>query len=81
MFTYDLVDPALGSITTAVMVPHDKDELLGPDPFFMPDTECEHLKLPLGCEWLITTPLTIAIEDGIVTCAEEGSHAECMGLE
>ena len=65
----------------ALELHYDKDELLGPDPFFMPDTECEHLELPLGCEWLITTPLTIATEDGIVTCAEEGSHAECMGLE
>ena len=66
---------------TAVIVPHAKDKRLGPDPFFMPETEVEHLDLPLGCDWLITTPLTISVEDGIVTCAEEGSHTECMGLE
>ncbi|MHC4967318.1 MAG: MauE/DoxX family redox-associated membrane protein [Planctomycetota bacterium] len=81
MFNYDLVRPELGSITTAVVVPHSKDELVGPDPFFLPATECEHLELPTGCEWLITTPLTVTVEDGIVTCAEEGSHTECMGLE
>jgi hypothetical protein len=80
MFNFDLVQPELGSMTTAVLVPHAKDDKLGPDPFYVPDTECEHLELPLGCEWLITTPLIFTIEDGIVTCAEEGDHRACMGL-
>jgi hypothetical protein len=80
MFNFDLVRPELGSMTTAVMVPHGKNERLGSNPFPLPRTECEHLELPLGCEWLITTPLIITVEDGVVTCAEEGDHKGCMGL-
>jgi hypothetical protein len=81
MFHADLTDAALGSMTTAVEVPESKDQLRGSNPWPMPETMVEHLKLPLGCDWIFTTPLTLTIEDGIVTCAEEGGHERCMGLE
>jgi hypothetical protein len=81
MFHADLTDPALGSMTTAVEVPVSKDELRGSNPWPMAETRCEHLQLPVGCDWIFTTPLTLTIEDGIVTCAEEGGHMRCMGLE
>jgi hypothetical protein len=81
MFHLDLVDPALASMTTAVQVPVNKTSRLGENPWPMPQTNCEMLELPLGCDWLFTTPLTLTIEDGIVTCAREGDHTECMGLE
>jgi hypothetical protein len=80
MFHADLIDPALGSMTTAVEVPEDKTTLRGLNPWPMPETEVEHLQLPVGCEWIMTTPLTVTLEDGIVTCAQEGGHERCMGL-
>jgi hypothetical protein len=81
MFHADLTDPALGSMTTAVEVPESKNELRGSNPWPMPETRCEHLQLPVGCDWIFTTPLTLTVEDGIVTCAQEGGHTRCMGLE
>jgi hypothetical protein len=80
MFRVDLVMPALGSITTAIEVPYSKTRLTGPNPWPMVRTECEMLQLPLGCDWIMTTPLTLRIVDGIVECVEEGSHEECMLL-
>ncbi|MCH8166164.1 MAG: hypothetical protein IH889_11200 [Planctomycetes bacterium] len=80
MFLYDLTDPALGSMVTAVEVPQSKSVLTSSDAWPMPATECELLALPLGCDWIITAPLTITVENGIVTCATEGDHIQCMGL-
>ena len=81
MFEYDLTDPALAAKVTAVEVPEEKN-LLRPDhAWFMPETDCELLELPLGCDWIIQTPLALRIEDGIVTCAVEGDHKQCMELE
>lgn len=81
MFEMDLTDPSLGRMVTAVEVPDGRDLMTSPSAWFMPQTECEMLALPLRCEWIITTPLTLRIEDGVVTCAEEGDHKKCMGLE
>lgn len=81
MFYNDLTDPALGSMVTAIEIPADPDLLTSPDAWPMPETECELLALPLNCEWIITAPMTIAFEDGVVTCAQEGEHKKCMGLE
>ena len=81
MFEYDLTDPALAVNVTAIEVPEEKD-LLRPDhAWFMPETECELMELPLGCDWIIQTPLTIRIEDGKITCAVEGDHRQCMELD
>ncbi len=80
MFWEDLTDPALGSMVTAVEVPQSKSVLTSSDAWPMPATECELLALPLGCDWIITAPLTITVENGTVTCATEGDHIQCMGL-
>ena len=81
MFHLDLTNPALGSMTTAVLVPHSKTEKHPANPWPMPRTEVEHFELPVGVDWIMTTPLTVTLEDGIVTCATEGDHRACMGLE
>ena len=41
----------------------------------------ELLELPMGCKYTITTPLSLRIEDGKITCAQEGDHKECLGLK
>lgn len=81
MFDLDLSDPQLGSIVTAIELPTAKN-LMRPEEnaWPMPSTECELLSLPLGCDWVITPPMTFRIEDGIITCVKEGGHSECMGL-
>ncbi|MFK7961276.1 MAG: MauE/DoxX family redox-associated membrane protein [Phycisphaerales bacterium] len=81
MFRDDLTDPALGSKVTAVLVPFGKTERMAAGAWSVPDTECELLELPLGVDWIMTTPLTIRVEDGLITCAAEEDHRACMDLE
>lgn len=82
MFNEDLApDPVLAARVTAVEVPADKNRLTSPDAWPMPPTACESLSLPLGVDWIITTPLAIRIVDGVIECAEEGGHKSCLGLE
>jgi hypothetical protein len=40
-----------------------------------PCLDCLELELPVGVDWLITPPVVIAIENGIITCAQEGEDA------
>ncbi len=81
MFENDLTDPALAAKVTAIEVPEEKN-LLRPDhAWFMPETDCELMDLPLGCDWIIQTPWALRIENGIVTCATEGDHQQCMELD
>ena len=66
-FDFDLPAP-----TTLVAIPESLDgfETEGLLPDACPD--CGEVKeLPVGVDWLMTPPLVIAIEDGIVTCAQE----------
>ena len=81
MFVDDLLDPRLAVQVSAIQVPDRKAQMTADEAWPMPETRCEHLQLPLGCDWIITTPLTLRIEDGTVTCAEEGTHRECMELD
>jgi len=80
MFNNDFVHSAIGSKTTAIEVPMDKSTMTPPNPWPMPDTKCELMELPLGVDWIITTPLALRIENGIVTCANEGDHTPCISL-
>lgn len=80
MFDYDLTDPQLAAIVTAVEIPYAKDLMSSDHDWPMPETECELLSLPLGCDWVVTPPITFRVEDGIVTCAVEGGHSVCMEL-
>lgn len=77
MFKQDLApDATLAAQVTAVDVP-----TADAPTWEMPDTGCELLTLPSEVDWIITTPLTVRVENGIVQCATEADHRECMGLE
>jgi len=80
MFYNDLIDPELASMVTAVEIPEEKDQMRPEHAWEKIETDCELLSLPLGCDWLIESPLTFRIEDGKITCATEGEHSECMEL-
>jgi hypothetical protein len=80
MFQLDLSDPSLASMVTAVEVPVDDKRKTSPYAWPMPETDCELLDLPVGITWMLTTPLTLRIVDGVVECAEEGEHRTCMEL-
>ena len=80
MFRKDLVGE-LAAPVTAVEIPASKTQLRGDNPWSMPQTQCQLLTLPIGTDWILTAPLIITIENGVVTCAEEGNHRRCMGLE
>ncbi|NNF42454.1 MAG: hypothetical protein HKN62_05305 [Phycisphaerales bacterium] len=83
MFGHDFIEDAdLAARVTVVEVPDGPERLTSPDAWSMPDTAARHAApLPLGVNWIITTPLALRLEDGIVQCATEGDHTECMGLE
>ena len=81
MFREDLVDPQLAAMVTAIEVPDSKERLRSPNAWVMPMNDCELLALPVGCDWIMTTPVALRIVDGIVECATEGGHRECMELE
>jgi len=82
MFIDDLRSPEMMSMVTAIEVPDSKTVLTSPNAWWPgPSEDFELLSLPLGCDWIITTPLTLRIVDGIVECATEGDHRECMELE
>jgi hypothetical protein len=81
MFINDLIDSELASKVTAIAVPHSKTELLATNAWYMPLSDCELLDLPVGSEWIISTPLALRIENGVVTCAEESNHRGCFELE
>lgn len=80
MFQDFVADPDLASKVTAVLVPFGKNERMAAGSWALPVTDCELLELPLGVDWIMTTPLTIRVEDGRITCAEEEDHARCMDL-
>jgi hypothetical protein len=79
MFQEDLIFP-LAAPVTAVEIPASATQLTDEGAWDMPPTDCELLPLPLGCRWIINAPLTLAVENGIITCATEGDHKECMEL-
>ena len=81
MFREDLFDPQLAAMVTAIEVPDSKERRTSPNAWVMPMNDCELISLPLGCDWIMTTPVALRIVDGIVECVTEGSHRECMELE
>jgi hypothetical protein len=38
--------------------------------------QCDEGELPVGCEWIITTPIVVALQDGEVVCVVEGEDPE-----
>ena len=80
MFWSDLIKPYNPPVV-AIEIPGDKETLTAANSWDMPETNCILMNLPLGTDWIITSPLSLRIENGIVTCAEEGDHKECFGLK
>ena len=37
---------------------------------------CEDRELPVGTEWIMTTPIVVALDYGNVLCAKEGEDPE-----
>jgi hypothetical protein len=66
---------------TTIEIPDSKTVLTSDHAWALPpDVKFEMLSLPLGCDWIITPPLALTIEDGKVTCAVEGDGYEaCLG--
>ena len=79
MFYNELSNPEVASKTIAVEVPYSKSQMRPESgTWHMPRTECMMMELPIGTDWIITTPLALRVEDGIITCAREGEHAPCF---
>ena len=70
-FEFDLRAP-----TTLVAIPEAKDGFIGDSEFNNPCMECSETELPIGVDWIIGTPMVIAVEDGIIRCAIEGEESE-----
>lgn len=84
MFSLYLIAPLDGPVA-AVEIPASPTELTDPGAWLMPEIpagQIEHLALPLGATWVITSPIVVALENGTITCANEGSEfLECLGLK
>jgi hypothetical protein len=66
---------------TAVEIPFDRRNMRGPSPWDMPEVDVQHLALPLGPDWVMTPPIIITIENGVVSCAAEAEYEGCLGVE
>jgi hypothetical protein len=60
--------------THAVAIPEGRGGFATSGLHPMVCNECEQLELPIGCDWVITTPIVVAVEDGVVVCAQEGDE-------
>ncbi|HWB19496.1 MAG TPA: hypothetical protein VG711_04280, partial [Phycisphaerales bacterium] len=79
MFNRDLIHPQDAPVH-AVEIPDDLNVLTSAGAWKMPDNPCEILALPLGTRWIITPPLALTIEDGVVICATPHDYRKCLGL-
>ncbi|MEE2718169.1 MAG: MauE/DoxX family redox-associated membrane protein [Planctomycetota bacterium] len=67
--------------TTLVSIPENKDGFETEGLLDQPCLDCRELELPVGCEWLMTPPLVLALENGVVQCAKEAEDSdvpECL---
>ena len=62
--------------TTLVAVPESRDGFNYDGAFENPCDGCNKTELRIGSDWIIGTPLLIAIENGIVKCAVENEDYE-----
>jgi len=81
MFMDDLIIP-LDAPITAIEIPQDRNVLTDPAAWKMPNYKHVDLAaLPVGITlWMITPPLALRLENGIVTCATESEHKVCLGI-
>ncbi|MEE3002563.1 MAG: hypothetical protein VX908_07720, partial [Planctomycetota bacterium] len=70
-FAYGEVAP-----TTLVAIPESKSGFETEGLLDQPCLDCAELELPVGTDWLMTPPVLIAIEDGVVKCAKEADDSE-----
>lgn len=67
--------------TTLISIPESKDGFETEGLLDQPCFDCRELELPVGCDWLMTPPLVLALEDGVVQCAKEAEDSdvpECL---
>jgi hypothetical protein len=62
--------------TTLVAIPESIDGFFGEGEFENPCFDCDVTELQIGVDWIIGTPLVVAIENGIIKCAIENEEAE-----
>lgn len=89
MFHFDFAGrDDLTSGILAVEIP-DADAEIAPDGSLvrngsewpLPETACTFARLPNGTNWIITAPLVVGLDNGTITCINEGDHTPCMELE
>ncbi len=69
-FEYDL--PAN---TVLVAIPESTEGFETEGTYDNPCGDCVELELPVGVDWLMSPPVVIAVEDGVVQCAVEAEDA------
>lgn len=85
MLELELINP-LDGLITLVEIPASRTVMTDPGGWEMPMSvemvlQAELLQLPLGPNWIVTTPMIIKTEDGKVVCVTEGGdHKKCLGL-
>lgn len=62
--------------TTLVAIPESTEGFNYDGSFENPCFDCAKTELPIGPDWIIGTPLVVAIENGIVKCATENEEYE-----
>jgi len=62
--------------TTLVSIPESKEGFFTEGLFENPCFDCKETELPIGVDWIIGTPLVVAIENGVVQCANENEEYE-----
>ncbi len=62
--------------TTLVAIPEAKEGFFTEGLLDNPCFDCDEAELPIGVDWIIGTPLVIAVENGIVKCAKENEEYE-----
>ena len=70
-FSFDVRVP-----TTLVAIPESKDGFFTDGLLENPCFECKETELPINVDWIIGTPLVVAIENGVVKCANENEDYE-----
>ncbi|HJN80514.1 MAG: hypothetical protein QF781_09015 [Phycisphaerales bacterium] len=67
--------------TTLVAIPESVDGFIEDGQLENPCIDCAELDMPVGVDWLMTPPVVIAIEDGVIRCAQEaedGMMPQCL---
>ena len=62
--------------TTLIAIPEDKSGFATEGLLDNPCLDCTLAELPVGTDWLMTPPVVLAIQDGVIQCAKEGEDSE-----